>query len=236
MLEVKVENILPVTEARDTFNQLIDKVEGSDEMFVMTKNGKPIAILVGVHHLEKLTGENHEELFGTTTSTPANNVDNGEAAKTDSTVDEPVATPTEVVPTVDVQSPMPAENVITPEIPNAPIAPMEPIVPVTPAEAPAAPSVDLASPAPSPFTYDSVTTDQTAAPAAPVVNTTIAPEVPAQDTTNTDSQTTTQNPATSDAFAMPNDPFATPDTKGSSTTAAVDSASTQNNSGTTTAV
>lgn len=62
MLEVKIENILPVTEARDSFNQLVDKVEGSDEMYVLTKNGKPVAILVGVVHLEKLTGTSHEEL------------------------------------------------------------------------------------------------------------------------------------------------------------------------------
>lgn len=64
MLEVKIENIIPVTEARDKLNQLIENVEGSDEMIVMTKNGKPTAILVGVHHMEKLTGENHEEVFG----------------------------------------------------------------------------------------------------------------------------------------------------------------------------
>lgn len=63
MLEVKVENIIPVTEARDSFNQLVDKIEGSDEMYVLTKNGKPSAILVGVKHLEKLTGTSHEELM-----------------------------------------------------------------------------------------------------------------------------------------------------------------------------
>ena len=62
MLEVKIDNILPVTEARDSFNQLVDKVESSDEMFVLTKNGKPVSILVGVQHLEKLTGTSHEDL------------------------------------------------------------------------------------------------------------------------------------------------------------------------------
>lgn len=64
MLEVKIENIIPVTEARDKLNQLIENVEDSDEMIVMTKNGKPTAILVGVHHMEKLTGEDHKEVFG----------------------------------------------------------------------------------------------------------------------------------------------------------------------------
>lgn len=63
MLEVKIENIIPVTEARDSFNQLVDKVENSDEMYVLTKNGKPAVIIVGIKHLEKLTGEKNEELM-----------------------------------------------------------------------------------------------------------------------------------------------------------------------------
>jgi len=139
MLEVKVENILPVTEARDSFNQLIDKVEGTDEMFVLTKNGKPIAILVGVHHLEKLTGENHEELFGTAENAPVPS-NNYEAAKTDSTVDEPVAETVPATPAIDVQNQTPAENVAIPETP-APVAPIEPAAPITPAETPVAPTV-----------------------------------------------------------------------------------------------
>lgn len=64
MLEVQIENIIPVTEARDKFNQIVDAVEGTDHLYVMTKNGKPAAIMVGVHHLEKLTGEHHEAVFG----------------------------------------------------------------------------------------------------------------------------------------------------------------------------
>lgn len=71
MLEVQIENIIPVTEARDKFNQLVDQVESGDDMFVMTKNGKPAAILVGVHHMEKLTGVSHEELTKETTESPS---------------------------------------------------------------------------------------------------------------------------------------------------------------------
>jgi len=56
MLEVDIEKIIPITEARDSFNQIIEGVEASDDLFVVTKNGKPSAIIVGVHHLEKLTG------------------------------------------------------------------------------------------------------------------------------------------------------------------------------------
>lgn len=57
MLQVNVDKILPVTEARDKFNQLVDGVEGTDDLYVLTKNGKPAAVVVGVNHLEKLTGE-----------------------------------------------------------------------------------------------------------------------------------------------------------------------------------
>lgn len=56
MLQVNVDKILPVTEARDKFNQIIDSVEGTDDLYVLTKNGKPSAVVVGVNHLEKLTG------------------------------------------------------------------------------------------------------------------------------------------------------------------------------------
>ena len=64
MLEVQIENIIPVTEARDKFNQIVDAVEGTEELYVMTKNGKPAAIVVGIHHLEKLTGESQTAVFG----------------------------------------------------------------------------------------------------------------------------------------------------------------------------
>lgn len=56
MLEVNIEKIIPVTEARDMFNKIVDEVEGTDELYVLTKNGKPAAVVVGVNHLEKLTG------------------------------------------------------------------------------------------------------------------------------------------------------------------------------------
>lgn len=56
MLEVNIEKIVPVTEARDMFNKIIDDVEGTDELYVLTKNGKPASVVVGVNHLEKLTG------------------------------------------------------------------------------------------------------------------------------------------------------------------------------------
>lgn len=62
MLEVDIDKILPLTEARDNFNKIIDDVEGTDHMYVLTKNGKPSAVIVGVNHLEKLTGKTADEL------------------------------------------------------------------------------------------------------------------------------------------------------------------------------
>lgn len=62
MLEVDIDKILPVTEARDNFNKIIDDVGGTDKMYVLTKNGKPSAVVVGVNHLEKLTGKSADEL------------------------------------------------------------------------------------------------------------------------------------------------------------------------------
>lgn len=61
-MEVDIDKILPLTEARDNFNKIIDDVGGTDHMYVLTKNGKPSAVVVGVNHLEKLTGKNADEL------------------------------------------------------------------------------------------------------------------------------------------------------------------------------
>lgn len=61
-MEVDIDKILPVTEARDNFNKIVDEVVGSDSMYVLTKNGKPSAVIVGVNHLEKLTGKTADEL------------------------------------------------------------------------------------------------------------------------------------------------------------------------------
>jgi len=75
MLQVNVDKILPVTEARDKFNQIVDGVEGTDDLYVLTKNGKPSAVVVGVNHLEKLTGETGLEVASAT----INSVEQNEA-------------------------------------------------------------------------------------------------------------------------------------------------------------
>lgn len=57
MLQVDVNKIIPLTEARDSLNKIVDDVDDTDEMYVLTKNGTPTAVIVGVNHLEKLTNE-----------------------------------------------------------------------------------------------------------------------------------------------------------------------------------
>jgi len=189
MLEVKIENIIPVTEARDSFNQLVDSVEGSDDMFVLTKNGKPSAILVGVQHLEKLTGTSHEELLkevedaGDSVATPT-------TTETLDTSLEPLLTPTPDVP-VD-------ESVVnpTPAVPAEPAINLPPLPPVAPVVSPVV-DTEMQNAQDSPFSYDSMSS-----PATPAA----APVEPAVDDANA---TTSSQPATSspeDTFAMPSDP------------------------------
>jgi len=99
MLSVDIEKIIPVTEARDMFNKIVDEVEGSDELYVLTKNGKPAAVVVGVNHLEKLTGETSNEVM----------------AKVDKAVtDEPKEETEEAIKPFNTASAAPAEPPATP--------------------------------------------------------------------------------------------------------------------------
>jgi len=145
MLEVKIEKILPVTEARDSFNKLIDEVEGTDELYVLTKNGKPAAVIVGVHHLEKLTGTSEEELMekadeaDTTSGSSATN-DSSSVSADDATInntanntvtDVAKATPSEPVAE---ESPITtvAEETNSSEMPVMPTTEEEEAAPITP--------------------------------------------------------------------------------------------------------
>ncbi|MEK9155726.1 MAG: type II toxin-antitoxin system Phd/YefM family antitoxin [Patescibacteria group bacterium] len=105
MLEVNVEKIMPVTEARDTLNKIVDEVAAGDELYVLTVNGKPSAVLVGVHHLEKLTGTKEEDLVVTAATLPA--------------------------PTVETDTSIPL-NSITESAPTPPVAPAASTVPEQP--------------------------------------------------------------------------------------------------------
>jgi prevent-host-death family protein len=53
-LKVSLENIIPLTEARDHFSQIVNEVQ-KDKLYVLTKGGKPAVAIIDVKYLETLT-------------------------------------------------------------------------------------------------------------------------------------------------------------------------------------
>jgi len=54
-LKVLLENIIPLTEARDHFSQIVSEVQ-KDKLYVLTKGGKPAVAIIDVKYLETITG------------------------------------------------------------------------------------------------------------------------------------------------------------------------------------
>lgn len=54
-LKVNLENILPLTFARDHFSSIVAEVQ-KDKLFILTKGGKPAVAIIDVKYLESLTG------------------------------------------------------------------------------------------------------------------------------------------------------------------------------------
>ncbi len=54
-LKVSLENIIPLTEARDHFSQIVNEVL-RDKLYILTKGGKPAVAVIDVRYLESLTG------------------------------------------------------------------------------------------------------------------------------------------------------------------------------------
>lgn len=54
-LKVSLENIIPLTYARDHFSQIVTEVQ-KDKLFVLTKGGKPAVAIIDVKYLESITG------------------------------------------------------------------------------------------------------------------------------------------------------------------------------------
>lgn len=61
MLQVPIDKILPVTEARANISKLVDDVEKGD-IYVLTRGGKPAVCLVSIEYIKKLT-ENAKTSF-----------------------------------------------------------------------------------------------------------------------------------------------------------------------------
>lgn len=54
-LKVSLDNIIPLTEARDHFSQIVSEVQ-KDKLYVLTKGGKPAVAIIDVKYLEHITG------------------------------------------------------------------------------------------------------------------------------------------------------------------------------------
>lgn len=54
-LKVSLENIIPLTEARDHFSQIVAEVQ-KDKLYVLTKGGKPAVAIIDVKYLETISG------------------------------------------------------------------------------------------------------------------------------------------------------------------------------------
>lgn len=175
MLSVDIEKIIPVTEARDMFNKIVDEVEGTDEMYVLTKNGKPSAVVVGVNHLEKLTGAEGAEVMAkidSMSSAPAE-AEAAAVSAASAVAPEPAPVPEYVEPTpvAPVASTPPAQSFgVAPETPVEP-ATIEPATVEPEAVMPNLPPAEPTPPytAPDPFASPA-SADGSAAGSAPLPN------------------------------------------------------------------
>jgi prevent-host-death family protein len=190
MVNVNINKILPVTEVRDSLNKIIDEVETTDEMYVVTKNGKPSAIIVGVHHLEKLTGIKSEELIAEPEEKEVKTTPIVEAITIDQpqneTVSAPIATEAQATPAVTDNDEIDSlfnEDISTPENKTETLVSdnVMPAAPATPAF-----STPTNSPVLPEITPAAEQVDATAQLAAPVM-----PEPPVQAQTMNNQ---TQNP------------------------------------------
>jgi len=77
MLQVPIDKILPVTEARANISKLVDDVEKGD-IYVLTRGGKPVVVVASVEYIKSLT-EGKTNINPTVevaqkTETPVNNI------------------------------------------------------------------------------------------------------------------------------------------------------------------
>lgn len=58
MLEVPIDKILSITDARNSFNKIVEDVENdSDGIYILTKGGSPVVALINIMYLENLSGD-----------------------------------------------------------------------------------------------------------------------------------------------------------------------------------
>lgn len=195
MLDVNIEKILPVTEVRDSLNKIVDEVEATDELYVITKNGKPAAIVVGIHHLEKLTGISHGQLMpdekkdedipalATPAETPSA-IPAPEISAADDLFSETPVTPPSVAPTPAAAAP---DTLSTPDMPDlsAPVTSIDNTASAVPSPAASTfETPDSSALASSNDIFGPPTDTATAAPLNPPADPNLAP-IPSTDSSGT---------------------------------------------------
>ena len=174
MLDVNIDKILSVADAKGKFEEIMTDVEDSDEMYVLTDNDKPSAVIVGVNHLEKLTGQNVEDVNAL--------VEEKQKPAEPVSTDTPLATedPAEITP-VDVATTPTATIEPTPTVAEAPVQPTS--TPPIPTSSPGSVPTNTTSPTIEPLATPTET--PTPAPATENAQST-ATATPADETTKDD--------------------------------------------------
>lgn len=143
-LRVSLENIIPLTEARDHFSQIVNEVQ-KDKLYVLTKGGKPAVAIIDVKYLETISGgEIREDNIENEIQKDPGKVGRPEMIKHEVNMPKPLATPPQ-----DSLTPPPApkpEPIAPPPSPTTPV----PTPPPTPAPLPKPePKVEPVAPAPT---------------------------------------------------------------------------------------
>lgn len=173
-LKVSLENIIPLTEARDHFSQIVNEVQ-KDKLYVLTKGGKPAVAIVDVKYLEAITGGNVNQSYVKEEIKKAPEkvglapmIEHKLYAPPITAPVAPSATPP-VIPSVTPPAPKPFTP---PPIPK-PITPPSPMTTPNPTTPKPPPTVPPASPASWPASPPPTSTVPT--PSAPIPVTSIPP-------------------------------------------------------------
>lgn len=138
-LKVSLENIIPLTEARDHFSQIVTEVQ-KDKLYVLTKGGKPAVAIIDVKYLEYLTGGvvNKQHLAN-------------EIKKAPEKVGLPPMIEHNVTPQAQANQPFnnPSVSANKPPVAN-PVSSSQPISSIPSTPVPSVPPVPSAAPAPTP--------------------------------------------------------------------------------------
>lgn len=174
-LKVSLENIIPLTEARDHFSQIVNEVQ-KDKLYVLTKGGKPAVAIVDVKYLEQITNGNANrdnvvsEIKKDPTKVGLPPMVKHDTNPTSNSFNPPI-TPKPSTPPPPPPPPLPRPNPtpyqpqppkpVTPPAPRPPMPSYQPSKPTPPPYQPPRPPM---TPAPKPYTPPTQTPPPTTSP------------------------------------------------------------------------